>query len=145
MSLKKHSEAVWFEANQKQINLSLELPAEDNLLVFVDDVQFDRLVRNLLGNAINYTEAGGSITMRLHAGRKNVLVQVQDTGRGIPAEHRGHIFDPFYRMKNDHGGIGLGLPIVKAIVNAHRGKIWVESEPGKGSAFSFTLPRYRVD
>lgn len=145
VNLKKHTEAVWVEADRKQINLSLDLPEESTLLVFADIVQIDRLVRNLLGNAINYTETGGSITVRLQAKKKYVLVQVTDTGKGIPAEYIQHIFDPFYRIKNDQGGIGLGLSIVKAIVKAHRGEIWVESELGKGSTFSFTLPRYRAD
>jgi signal transduction histidine kinase len=145
VNLKKHIEAVWVEANRKQIKLSLDSPAESILFVFADSVQLDRLIRNLLGNAINYTEAGGAITVKVQAEKKYVLVQVTDTGRGIPAEHIQHIFDPFYRLKNDHGGIGLGLPIVKAIVKAHRGKIWVESELGKGSTFSFTLPRHRAD
>lgn len=144
-NLKKHIEAVWVEANRKKINLSLELPVENILFVFADIVQLDRLVRNLLDNAINYTETGGAITVKLCAEKKHVLVQVTDTGRGIPAEHIQHIFDPFYRVKNDHGGIGLGLPIVKAIVLEHKGKIWVESELGKGSTFSFTLPRHRLD
>ena len=142
MSLKKHAEAVWVEADKKQISLSLDLPAESSLLVLADAVQFDRLIRNLLGNAINYTQSGGSITVGIRAEGKDILVQVTDTGRGIPAEHLRHIFDPFYRIKSDHGGIGLGLPIVQAIVKAHRGKIWVESELGKGSTFSFTLPRH---
>jgi len=144
-NLKNHVESIWVEANKKQINLSTDFPSENLLLVVADTVQFDRIVRNLLGNAINYTETGGSIKVKIHAEKKHVLVQVIDTGRGIPAEHIQHIFDLFYRLKNDHGGIGLGLPIVKAIVKAHRGKIWVESEPGKGSTFSFTLPRYFAD
>jgi signal transduction histidine kinase len=145
VNLKNHIAAIWVEANNKQIHLSLDSPADNILLVFADIVQFDRLVRNLLSNAINYTETGGSITVKIHAEKKLILVQVIDTGNGIPAEHIQHIFDPFYRLKNDHGGIGLGLPIVKAIVKAHKGKIWVESEPGKGSTFSFTLPRYLAD
>ena len=144
-NLKNHVESILVEANKKQINLSTDFPSENLLLVVADTFQFDRIVRNLLGNAINYTETGGSIKVKIHAEKKHVLVQVIDTGRGIPAEHIQHIFDLFYRLKNDHGGIGLGLPIVKAIVKAHRGKIWVESEPGKGSTFSFTLPRYFAD
>lgn len=141
-NIKKHTEAVWVEAQRKRINISLDFPAEGTLLVYADVVQFDKIVRNLLGNAINYTEAGGFITVKINAGKEYVLVQVTDTGRGIPAEQIQHIFDPFYRIKNDYSGFGLGLPIVKSIVKAHRGNIWVESVPGKGSTFSFTLPRH---
>lgn len=145
VNLKNHAESIWVEANKKQINLSIDFPSENILLVFADTVQFDRLVRNLLSNAINYIETGGSIIVKIHAGKKHVLIQVIDNGRGIPAEHIQHIFNPFYRIKSDHGGIGLGLPIVKAIVKAHKGEIWVDSELGKGSTFSFTLPRYHAD
>jgi len=70
-----------------------------------------------------------------------VQVQVIDAGVGISAEHLPYIFDAFYRVSRDSGGSGLGLSIAKTIVEAHSGKIWAESIPGKGSTFSFTLPK----
>ena len=69
------------------------------------------------------------------------MVQIADTGIGISREHLPHIFDTFYKVNTDSQGSGLGLSIVKKIVEAHGGKIWVESEQGRGSTFSFTLPK----
>ena len=139
-NIKKHVKAASLEAQKKEIQIHLDLPDDPVPFANGDEGQLDRVVRNLLTNAINYTDNGGAITIRLSVKNKFLLVQVQDTGRGIPKEHIKHIFTPFHRVENSTRGTGLGLPIVKSLVKAHGGKIWVESAPGKGSTFSFTIP-----
>jgi signal transduction histidine kinase len=143
-SIKNHIEAVRLEADKKNITVSLERPAENMPQVFADTVLIDRVIRNLIGNAIKYTDPGGDVTVSLSEKSKYVIVQVKDTGRGIPEEDIHHIFKPFYRVARDAHGIGLGLPVVQSIIKAHGGDIRVESVPGKGSTFSFTLPKFRA-
>jgi len=97
---------------------------------------------NLIGNALKFTEADGRVTVRAEALPDHVRVSVADTGRGLTAEERERVFDRFWQAdKARKGGTGLGLFIVKAIVTAHGGEATVESEPGKGATFSFTLPK----
>jgi signal transduction histidine kinase len=108
----------------------------------------DRLAQvftNLVDNALKFTPAGGSITLKTAATGSTVRVEVADTGAGIPTEAQAHIFERFYqadpsRPGGTHHGAGLGLAIVKEIVAAHSGTISVRSEPGKGSTFTVTLP-----
>jgi signal transduction histidine kinase len=97
---------------------------------------------NLLSNALRFTSAGGSITLNACEDDGNIRFSVEDTGTGIDAEHLEHLFEPFYRVpgQREKNGIGLGLSIVKEIVDAHGGTVGAESSPGKGSRFSFTLP-----
>jgi signal transduction histidine kinase len=92
---------------------------------------------NLLSNAIKFTPPAGRVSIRIRKpSPREVQIGVADTGCGISKEDQDKIFDRFYTG----GGFGLGLPITRQIVMAHGGKIWVESEPGKGSVFNFTLP-----
>ena len=109
-----------------------------------DPGHLPRVFVNLLSNAIKYTPPHGAIALRLCRDRGQVLVQVEDNGCGITPEELGKLFQEFYRTANavneEVRGTGLGLALVKRIVEAHAGKIWAESEPGKGSRFSFTLP-----
>ena len=142
-NLNRHVETISGEADKKNIRIEMDLPADGVPQVYADPDQIDRIIRNLLANAINYTGAKGSITVKISEINKYILVQVKDTGRGIPKEHIKHIFTPFHRIRNDPGGTGLGLPIVQLLIQAHGGRIWVESVPGQGSTFSFTLPTYR--
>jgi len=104
----------------------------------------DRLLQvfeNLIGNAIKFTNAGGSITVGATARDHEVTFRVTDTGSGIPPENLPHIFDRFWQAsRSGHVGAGLGLPIAKGIVEAHRGRIWVDSAAGSGSTFFFTIP-----
>jgi len=111
------------------------------VLIEADAMMLDRVISNLLMNALKYTEAGGCITITLNDGEKDILVQVADTGAGIPEMHLPHIFDAFYRVNHDTSGSGLGLSIAKVIIEAHQGRIWAVSTLGKGSTFSFTLPK----
>ncbi len=105
----------------------------------------DRLLQvfsNLLGNALKFTPAGGQIWVGARVEGEQVRFHVRDTGPGIPAESLAHIFDRFWQAnRTDRRGAGLGLSIAKGIVEAHGGKLHVESEPGRGSTFSFTVPQ----
>jgi signal transduction histidine kinase len=96
---------------------------------------------NLLGNALKFTAPGGRVTLGAQAGDNEVLFRVTDTGAGIPPEHLPHLFDRFWQARaGERRGAGLGLPIVKGIVEAHGGTIQVESTPGQGTTFLFTIP-----
>jgi signal transduction histidine kinase len=127
----------------KEILLSLDLP--DNLpLVNIDWQRVNQVLHNLLENAVAYTHKGGTINVAATARGDWVEVSVSDTGEGIPAEDLPHIFERFYRVDKSRaratGGSGLGLTIAKRLVEAHGGTITVQSELGRGSRFSFTLP-----
>jgi signal transduction histidine kinase len=104
----------------------------------------DRLLQvfeNLIGNAIKFTEAGGCITVGARSIDHEVVLSVADTGGGIPSENLSRVFDRFWQAtKAGRQGAGLGLPITKGIVEAHGGRIWVESALGRGTTFSFTIP-----
>jgi signal transduction histidine kinase len=104
----------------------------------------DRLLQvfeNLIGNAIKFTKTGGSITVGATSRDHEVTFRVADTGCGIAPENLPHIFDRFWQAsRSGRAGAGLGLPITKGIVQAHRGRIWVESAAGSGSTFFFTIP-----
>ncbi|MCL4490862.1 MAG: HAMP domain-containing histidine kinase [Nitrospirae bacterium] len=144
-AIKRHVEAAKMEADRKDIKLFFESPGDTAAVVNADAVQIDRVITNLLDNAIKYTGQGGAVTVRLLNRERDVLVQITDTGIGIPEDHIPNIFDAFYRVTRDSKGSGLGLAIVKIIVEANGGRIWVESIHGKGSTFSFTLPKRRKD
>jgi signal transduction histidine kinase len=95
----------------------------------------------LLGNAVKFTDAGGTVTVRAANGPTSVVVSVEDTGIGIEREALSRIFDRFWQARaTPRRGSGLGLTIARGIIEAHGGRIWVESEAGRGSVFSFTLP-----
>lgn len=132
-------------AEDRQIALNWQDQGEE-ATVFADPDQLDRVVRNLVENAIKYTPSGGSVTVQLVTdqvdGQPLAGVRVTDTGMGIPVEHQAKIFDRFYRVDPSHTipGTGLGLSIVREIVNAHNGNIYLESAVGKGSTFVVTLP-----
>jgi len=104
----------------------------------------DRLLQvfsNLVDNAVKFTAAGGTITLAAEADQAAVRFCVSDTGCGIPPEQVPHLFDRFWQAtRTDRRGIGLGLSIVKALVEAHGGHMVVESEPGHGTTFGFSVP-----
>ena len=112
--------------------------------VIGDARQLRQLLRNLVENAIKYTPDGGAITLSLEQEASKANIQIKDTGYGIPSSDLPHIFDRFYRVRNngheDIHGNGLGLAIVKTIVEKHGGDLTVKSEVGKGSCFTFSLP-----
>jgi len=128
------------EYDKKNVQIGFD-KSGGNPIISADTIMINRVITNLLDNALKYTNSGGRISVNLEDREKDVLVQITDTGIGIPEEHLPHVFDAFYRINEDSKGTGLGLSIVKKIVEAHRGKIWVESKLGEGSTFSFTLPK----
>jgi len=114
--------------------------------IWGDPVRLAQVLDNLLSNALKYTPAGGTVTVRVRDTGNEVEVAVADTGIGIPPEARAHVFKRFYRVKRDshRAGLGLGLAIVREVIEAHGGHVWVESEPGRGSVFAFALPKSSV-
>jgi signal transduction histidine kinase len=97
---------------------------------------------NLVGNAIKFTPGGGCITVGAAPREDEVLFWVADTGSGISPDELPHVFDRFWQAdKSARKGAGLGLPITRGIVETHGGRIWVESTPGRGSIFFFTIPQ----
>jgi signal transduction histidine kinase/DNA-binding response OmpR family regulator len=131
------------QAEAKEQALHLE-KANDQPEVQGDALQLRQALRNLVGNAIKYTPVAGSIDLSVKADDAMTTICVKDTGYGIPADDLPFIFERFYRVRNEAvrniEGNGLGLAIVKSIIEKHGGQISVESEPGKGSCFSFSLP-----
>ncbi len=109
--------------------------------VHADRHRVMQVLSNLIGNSLKFTPAGGSIRTNARPQRDEVLFCIHDTGPGIPKEHLQDIFSPYWQAKRtERMGAGLGLPIAKGIVEAHGGRIWVESAPGRGAQFYFTLP-----
>lgn len=133
------------QLDSRQHRLELDVPAPCPP-VFADPDALRRVLTNLLDNACKYTPPGGQISIStLHSTTLKVQVTVADNGPGIPPQDQERIFDPSTRLEHRHNetGYGLGLAVCRQIVQAHYGRIWVESEPGRGSAFHFTLPVYR--
>lgn len=127
-------------AGEKGVHL-VALVADGGVKVRADDVRVQQVLGNLIGNALKFTPAHGRITLDAHAEKERAVIRVSDTGPGIPAEQLPRLFERFWQeRKTDRRGIGLGLGIAKGIVEAHGGTIQVESTPGHGSTFSFTLP-----
>jgi two-component system phosphate regulon sensor histidine kinase PhoR len=112
--------------------------------VWGNPLRLGQVVSNLVGNAVKYTPEGGQITVSVTQEDGHVAVAVADDGIGIPAADLPHIFDKFYRVKNAQTdgivGTGLGLSLVRSIVEKHQGRIWVRSQAGQGSTFTFVLP-----
>jgi len=140
---RKSVDAARIKATTKGIIMAVELP---NKLPHcdIDEQRIGQVIRNLLDNAITHTPEGGTITMAANQLNGNVEISVADTGEGISAADLPNIFERFYRADKSRaratGGSGLGLTIARRLVEAHGGKIGVESEPGKGSRFFFTIP-----
>lgn len=152
----------WSDAFQRK-RIRLETRFDPNLPILKFDYQkIQQVVVNLLDNALKHTPTGGCVTLtaephfwerrvaeeapdperRTHQSRQpnSVRVSVSDTGPGIAAEHHQEIFEDFVRLERSSSGMGLGLAISKRLVQSHRGKIWVDSEPRRGSTFTFLLP-----
>ncbi len=135
---------------KKDIHFSLEIPTNIKR-VYADPDKINQVFNNLIGNAIKFTPLGGKITITSSEEEHFIKTEVKDTGIGISKEEIPYIFDKFRQVKGVRDkitgtkGTGLGLAIVKSIVELNGGKIWVESELGKGSNFIFTLPIYKKD
>ncbi|MEO8580592.1 MAG: HAMP domain-containing sensor histidine kinase, partial [Gemmatimonadales bacterium] len=128
-------------AKERSVRLETILP-DHGATVRADPFRVSQVIGNLVGNAIKFTPEHGAVTMRATPDGNHVAIHVTDTGLGIPPEDIEHLFDNFWQARrNDHRGVGLGLAIAKGIVDAHGGRIWCDSAPGRGSTFSFTLAR----
>jgi signal transduction histidine kinase len=122
--------------------LILELPSSLPL-ARADEGRTRQVVLNLLNNASKFTPDGGKIILRAREDDGNLVVEVQDTGRGISAEEQQRLFEPYHRLESDRehlSGLGLGLALCKTLVELHGGRIWVQSQAGKGSTFGFSVP-----
>jgi PAS domain S-box-containing protein len=128
-------------AGSRGISLELRL-ADDDLVIEADGMRLHQVLSNLVGNAIKFTPTGGRVTIECGAEDEEARFGVIDTGPGIAPEEIPHIFGRFWqRNRRDRRGLGLGLAIAKGLVEAHGGRIWVESTVGEGARFYFTLPR----
>jgi PAS domain S-box-containing protein len=122
--------------------LKLELPPSSPVL-WVDPDRIRQIILNLLINATKFTPEGGNITLRAMQKNGNLIIEVQDTGRGISESDQKWLFQPYRLQSGDQehlSGLGLGLSLCKNLVELHGGKIWAQSRPGKGSTFSFSIP-----
>lgn len=128
-------------ALEKNLNIVFNL---ENVNTYLDKDKISQVIVNLLSNAIRYTNAGGNIYINAYKEKENIKIHFKDEGVGIPKESLNHIFERFYRVdesrSKDTGGIGVGLTIVKSIVDLHKGKIEVKSKQNEGSEFIITLP-----
>ncbi|MGE5598151.1 MAG: PAS domain S-box protein [Bacteroidota bacterium] len=118
-------------------------PPEEPHLVYADLDRLERILTNLLTNALKYSDPDTEVTVSFTRQRGEVITAVKDRGRGIAPEELPHLFERYYRapaVRDIQEGLGLGLYITKGLVEAHGGRIWVETEPGRGSVFSFSLP-----
>ncbi len=129
-------------AGKKNIDLKIINETKD-VEIFADRLKFKQIMLNLLSNAIKFTPDNGRVSVLATNTEDGVQVSVSDTGIGIPLHLQQDIFNPFIQVdssnKRRYGGTGLGLALVKQFVELHNGKIWLESEEGKGSTFSFTI------
>jgi two-component system phosphate regulon sensor histidine kinase PhoR len=141
-------EAVSLKAQKRRLAISRDC-AGDVPLVRGDSLRLEEVLKNLLENALQYTPSGGSIRVLARGEQARVLLCVEDTGIGVPSTDQERIFERFYRVdaarSREAGGTGLGLAIAKHIVEAHDGRIWVESELGKGSRFFVSLPAWQAE
>ncbi len=138
------ADRLGLQFEDKSVRLRVDVPA-DLPGAWADPSRITQVLLNLLGNALQYTPIGGQVTVRAWREDREVVMELQDTGIGIPAEHLPHIFERFYRVDKSRsrtgGGSGIGLTIARYLVEAHGGRIWATSPgPGQGSTFTFTLP-----
>ena len=132
-----------FKSQTDKHDFEVNIPG-DLARIEADEDKINQVMENLISNAVKFSPQGGKITVSVEQAEGEVKISVVDNGTGIPQKDLPHIFERFYRVENASthgmGGAGLGLAIAKYIVESHGGKIWAESEVGKGSTFSFTLP-----
>jgi len=133
-------ETVQGEAERAGVALSTDIdPGATSITADPDRIQL--ALGNLLANAVRHAEPGGQVRVHALRGDGGVRIEVQDDGPGIPPEHQGRLFERFYRVPGSPpGGAGLGLSIVRDVVEAHGGHVGVRSGPGEGSAFWIELP-----
>ncbi|MNK63252.1 Alkaline phosphatase synthesis sensor protein PhoR [compost metagenome] len=132
------------QASDSKLTLEAEVPA-DPMILRMDPKRIEQVLFNLVGNAIKFTPAGGRIRVSVAPKDSEFELAIQDSGVGISPEHLPRLFEKFFQVDptntREHSGAGLGLAISKSLIEAHGGRIGVESQPGEGSTFWFTLPR----
>ncbi|MCF7887256.1 MAG: HAMP domain-containing histidine kinase [Candidatus Omnitrophica bacterium] len=137
--------ADFFEPQSYQKNIDIKIDTPENFNVYMDKNLIERVLTNLVNNAIKFTPEGGQIIISCKDTDQKALISIADTGFGISRENLDKIFQEFYRVKDIEQktieGSGLGLSLVKKIIDSHKQKIWVESKVGKGTIFSFTLKK----
>jgi signal transduction histidine kinase len=127
-------------AEERRIELRADTPEREAMLR-ADEDRLLQVLGNLVGNALKFTAAGGRVVISARPAGVEIVFSVADNGPGIPQEHQAHLFDRFWQARDgDRRGVGLGLAITKGIVEAHGGRVWVESAVGAGSTFSFAIP-----
>jgi len=128
-------------ASSRNLSLVSQLPASP-LILSGDKVRLRQVVHNLLNNALKFTPEGGKITLRAKPDKGNLIVEVKDTGPGIPKDSQNRLFEPYQRLDDSDrlSGLGLGLHLCKMLVQLHGGRIWVKSQPGRGATFGFSIP-----
>jgi len=138
------------QAASRDITLTVNAP-EQNILVMVDREQMQRVLVNLVDNAIKYSPPHTRVQIVIEDHGRYVVCKVIDRGPGIPPDDLPYIFDPFFRsaskenIEDSSDGTGIGLAVVKSIVEAHNGRVWVNSEEGKGTTFAFSIPKAADD
>lgn len=133
------------QAERKHIVINTQFSKEHDLQTRCDRSKVKQVLSNLIGNGLKFTPEGGMITILVSNDNQQIMIQVRDTGIGIPVDKLEKIFDRFYQIDSSLtrpvGGIGIGLNIAKEYIELHGGKIWAESRPGAGAMFTFTLPK----
>jgi two-component system phosphate regulon sensor histidine kinase PhoR len=136
------------KADKRDVRLRIENPGQ-KVFVYADWQRISQVMTNLISNAIKHSNDGSEVVVSFEVSKKNIITKVHDQGEGISAEHLNRIFERFYRVdksrSREKGGTGLGLAIVKHVLDGHNTRAEVESTPGKGSVFSFKLPRAKSD
>ena len=142
MDIKKETGSL---VDEKKIDLSVIPPLGDGVVVFLDKVMLRQIILNLFSNAIRYTNDSGKIEAKWSANENEIVYEVKDNGIGIPEAEQANIFAKFFRANNAivkvPDGSGLGLCLVKELVESFGGKVWFETEEGKGTSFFFTIPK----
>jgi len=157
----KEGKVIWEDLNLKKLaeevvqnlkefadekNVTVEVEISDDFICRCDGHKISILLKNLVENAIKYNRKGGKVWIKAYRSGKYTVLEVSDTGIGIPKKHLPFIFERFYRVDKSRSreirGTGLGLSIVKHIALIHGGKVEVESEEGKGSTFRVFIPQF---
>lgn len=132
------------QIKKKKIKMETSITGELRPLR-ANPIRIRQMLDNLVGNAIKYTPEGGRVRVAISMQENQIVIRVEDTGPGIPAEEQNRVFEKFYRASNRPQGVegtGLGLAIVKSVADSHQGRVWVESKVGEGSAFVVLLPAH---
>ena len=143
VDIKETIDMVVNKMKEQVISRQVVTECEEPITVTADRVRIQRILHNLLDNAIKYSDPGTKIEIFARNNGNEVLIGVKDKGIGIPQDKQGKLFEPFQRLEPQNikaTGTGLGLVVCRRLVEAHGGRMWVESRPGEGSTFQFTLP-----